>query len=124
VGLEDASKAYYLCGLLSSDPIRWKVTAYASGTQISVSAIEPLKIPTFDPGNPLHRQVAQACEAGHVAVRSREYSRAAESLRAINAVFAKMFGISDKAMKSFRRELEARYPKEWGRVEVARGSKG
>lgn len=118
VGLEDATEAYYLCGFLSSDPIRWKVTAYASETQISVSAIEPLKIPKFDLANPLHKEIAEACEAGHAAVRAQDVSRAAESLRVINAAFAKMFGISDKAMRAFRRDLETRYPKEWESVEV------
>lgn len=113
VGLEDPREAYYLCGFLSSDPVRWKVTAYASETQISVSAIEPLKIAKFDSSNVAHRQIADACEAGHAAVEAGDEARAASSLMAINGAVARMFGISERAMSSFRRDLEARYPREW-----------
>ncbi|MGD8859549.1 MAG: hypothetical protein PVI30_06020 [Myxococcales bacterium] len=45
--------------LLSSDPIRWKVVAFASSTQISANAIESLGIPPFDAASVEHLQVAE-----------------------------------------------------------------
>jgi hypothetical protein len=121
VGLEDSREAYFLCGFLSSDPVRWKVTAYASTTQISVSAIETLKIPKFDPANVVHRQIGDFCEAGHAALQAGDIARASSSLTAINGAVARIFCISNLAMSVFRQDLEGRYPSEWSAFDVNEG---
>ena len=35
------------------------------GTQVSVHVIEDIHIPPYDPGNPVHRALAEVCRDGH-----------------------------------------------------------
>jgi len=113
VGLEDESEAFYLCGVLSSDPFRWKVTAYASGTQISATAIEPLCVKLFSGSNPAHVAISQACRAGHLAVSHGDIAKADEALASLNESVAHLFGIDGRTMRLFRAELEKAHRTDW-----------
>lgn len=119
VGLDDESEAFYLCGVLSSDPFRWKVTAYASGTQISASAIEPLCVKLFSPTNPLHVEISQSCRAGHLASSHAEIGEATAALGRVNESVAKLFGVDDITMKLFRAELEQAHRTDWPQLRAA-----
>jgi hypothetical protein len=113
VGVEDEAEAFYLCGVLSSDPIRWKVTAYAAGTQISANAIEPLGVARFDQASRLHVEISQACRAGHRALSEGSTRGATEALMRINIAAASLFGVDDVGMREFRAELERVHRTDW-----------
>jgi hypothetical protein len=100
VGCAAPQEAYFLCGLLSSDPVRWCVTATMTGTQISVSAIKHLKLPAFDPGDRCHLDIAEHCQAGHRYVGAGEMDSAQKELDRINRVVAKMYGLSQRQIKA------------------------
>lgn len=65
VALEREEEAYYLCGVLSSTPVARCVRGYMNPTSISAHVLGRLRIPAYDPGNPLHREVARLCKEGH-----------------------------------------------------------
>jgi len=116
VGVADPAEAFYLCGLLSSDPIRWKVMAYVAGTQISASAIAPLAVARFDPHDDRHRTISEACRAGHIAVSTGAQAEASGALTRINRATAALFRFDDATMRSFRDEL-TRALSDWPRLE-------
>ena len=58
-------EAYYLCGVLSSTPVARCVRGYMNPTSISAHVLGRLRIPKFDAGNPVHREIAGLCQAGH-----------------------------------------------------------
>ena len=58
-------EAYYLCGVLSSTPVARCVQSYMNPTSISTHVLGKLNIPSFDPGNPLHIDIARVCKEGH-----------------------------------------------------------
>lgn len=118
VGVESESEAFYLCGILSSDPFRWKVTAYASGTQISATAIEPLGVKLFSATDPLHAEISQACRAGHVAMSHGAINDATAALAQVNAAASKLYGIDHKTMRLFRAELESAHRTDWQQLQA------
>ena len=67
IGFDEALEAYYVCGMLSSTPIRSAIESRMVGTQISASVIEHIAIPKFDANSPRHLAIADACRLGHQA---------------------------------------------------------
>ncbi|QDG52725.1 SAM-dependent DNA methyltransferase [Persicimonas caeni] len=101
IGCADEAEAYYLCGVLSSDPVRWKVLSSSTSTQISASVIEPLGIPPYDASHPDHEKMADACRTGHYFAQSGEIQKTKEALEAVNAQAARLFGLDEAAMAAF-----------------------
>jgi hypothetical protein len=65
VSFPEETPAYFLCGLLSSDPVRWRVTATMTGTQISTSVIKHLRLPPYAEADAVPRTIADCCRRGH-----------------------------------------------------------
>lgn len=65
VGTGSEEEAYYLCGLLSSTPVTACVQGYMNPTSISAHVLDKLRLPAFDPANPLHTAIAGLCREGH-----------------------------------------------------------
>ncbi|HVS35306.1 MAG TPA: N-6 DNA methylase [Gemmataceae bacterium] len=103
-------EAHYLCGLLSSDPVRWRVVSAMTGTQISTSAIKYLHLPSFRGDDPLHAEIAQWCKSGHEAVAAGELQAADAALAAVNRVVGRLYSLSTADLRCIREELARRYP--------------
>jgi hypothetical protein len=65
IGFDEPLEAYYVCGMLSSTPIRSAIESRMVGTQISASVIEHIGMLKFDPNNPHHVAIAEGCRRGH-----------------------------------------------------------
>lgn len=75
-------EAYYLCALLSSIPVTRCIQSYMNPTSISAHVLSKLRLPDFDPHNPVHLELAQLCKEGHL---SREHSSYLAQISAITA---------------------------------------
>ena len=62
---EDATEAFYVCGMLSSSPVRSFVESRMVETQIAPHVIQNLNLPRYDPESPLHKDVSRLCALGH-----------------------------------------------------------
>jgi hypothetical protein len=109
VGFEDEAEAYYLCGLLSSEAIRWRVTSSMIGTQISTSAIKHLHLPRFCAEDTTHRAIAETCRRGHVAAAAGDFKSAAAHLEATNRATAKLYALSETDRRTLRAELARKF---------------
>ncbi|CUU36913.1 MAG: N-6 DNA methylase [Fimbriimonadales bacterium] len=58
-------EAHYLCALLNSSIVALKVLAYAVSIQMDPHILERLRIPRFDPQNPVHRRLAELSARAH-----------------------------------------------------------
>lgn len=67
IGFDEPLEAYYVCGMLSSAPIRNAIESRMVGTQISASVIEHIGMLKFDANNPRHVAIAEECRQGHEA---------------------------------------------------------
>jgi hypothetical protein len=101
IGCASPDEAYFLCGLLTSSPVRWSVTATMTGTQITASAIRHLALPAYNTSDAEHRSIAQRCRDGHEAVREGELEAAEVALADIDVRVAHMYGLLAKQMRSF-----------------------
>ena len=66
-------EAYYLCALLSSAPVAQCIQSYMNPTSISAHILSKLKLPDFDPDDPLHLELAHLCMEGHKAENHTPY---------------------------------------------------
>lgn len=73
VGTDNETEAYYLCGILSSSVVADCVKSYMNPTSISAHVLDKLNIPTFDPQDERHLQIAELCRRGHGKTRLRPY---------------------------------------------------
>ncbi|WDL99056.1 hypothetical protein [Alicyclobacillus sp. ALC3] len=67
---DDEAEAYYLCGVLSSTPVRACIEQVMNPTSISAHVLDNIAIPTFDRDNPLHLRISELCYAGHALLRT------------------------------------------------------
>lgn len=65
VATDSEEEAYYLCGVLSSTPAARCVKGYMNPTSISAHVLGKLRIPKYDGGDPVHREIARLCREGH-----------------------------------------------------------
>src|SRR5258708_27449858 len=105
LAFDSEAEAYFLCGLLSSDPIRWRVVSSMTATQISTSAIKGLRLPAFSPGDPIHAGIARRCRQGHEEVRAGRRQAAAAALDAINSAVGLLYGLTPSEVLAVRRDL-------------------
>lgn len=67
VPCESAAEARYLAAVLNSRPAREFVESYAVRIQISTHVLRNLRVPKFDPRNPVHVQLANEVDARRTA---------------------------------------------------------
>ena len=109
IGIGSEAEAYYLCGVLSSDPIRWKVISSSTSTQISASIIEPIGIPRYDCDDPAHGEISDACHKGHLAMTENAREEARSCLERINAHVAQLFELDGESMGAFAAALSSKF---------------
>ena len=102
ISVRDSSEAYYLCGLLSSSPIRWQIAAQSGGRQMSASCIESIRIPMFQPANGAHRRIADFCKRGHELRASDSNAKVAPFIEEIDQCVAQMYGWSQRELAAFQ----------------------
>lgn len=97
VATDCREEAYYLCGVLSSSPVRYCVACYMNPTSISAHVLDKLRIPAYDPADALHRRIAALCEDGH---RAADAVRRAAVQRALDAAVAGLYGIPEPLLQT------------------------
>ena len=104
VGTNCREEAYYLCGILSSAPVRCCVTCYMNPTSISAHVLDKLYIPAFDPTNSRHLSIAALCEEGHRASDLRCQDAVQQQL---DRAVAELYSLTAADLDAVRAMLEA-----------------
>lgn len=104
VGTNCREEAYYLCGILSSAPVRCCVTCYMNPTSISAHVLDKLYIPAFDPTNSRHLSIAALCEEGHRASDLRCQDAVQQQL---DRTVADLYSLTAADLDAVRAMLEA-----------------
>ena len=104
VGTNCREEAYYLCGILSSAPVRCCVTCYMNPTSISAHVLDKLYIPAFDPTNSRHLSIAALCEEGHRASDPRCQDAVQQQL---DRAVADLYSLTAADLDAVRAMLEA-----------------
>ncbi len=104
VGTNCREEAYYLCGILSSAPVRCCVTCYMNPTSISAHVLDKLYIPVFAPTNSRHLSIAALCEEGHRASDPRCQDAVQQQL---DRAVADLYSLTAADLDAVRAMLEA-----------------
>lgn len=96
VGTDCKEEAYYLCGVLSSSPVKYCVKCYMNPTSISAHVLDKLNIPKYDHTNDYHQEIAALCEAGHQAGAPEQRAALQSEL---DRAIGRLYGIPDEAIR-------------------------
>jgi hypothetical protein len=111
---ESAIEAHFFCAFLNSSAVRF---AYASHgyKHVSMAFVQHIRIPRFDPANPVHRRLAALSMRAHrVAKRGKGAHKAAKRGKArvlgqiearIDQVAARVWGLSRAELKEIQQTL-------------------
>jgi hypothetical protein len=91
IGCEDSGEAYFVCGVLSSSVVRASIEARMVSTQIAPYLIEGIRIPKWNPGNYLHREISSACREGHGGA-----DLIANVMPKVDALASELFGLKQR----------------------------
>jgi hypothetical protein len=98
-------EAHYLCATLNSSPIRLAVRGLFVETQIAPHVIERLRIPRFDPKNPVHLRLAELSMQAHEAAKVGDEIRLREIETEIDLCAAKLWELGDDELRSIQQSL-------------------
>jgi hypothetical protein len=101
----DENEAHYLCATLNSSPIRLAVRGFFVETQIAPHVVERLRIPRFDPNNPVHLRLAELSEQAHGAAKVGDENRLREIEAEIDRWAARLWGLSDDELREIQRSF-------------------
>ena len=97
-------EAHYLCAALNSSPVRLGVQAYIV-LHPDPHILEHIRIPCFDPKNPVHLRLAELSEQAHEAAKVGDEMRLREIEAEIDRWAAKLWDLSDDELREIQQSL-------------------
>ena len=97
-------EAHYLCAALNSSPARLGVQAYIV-LHPDPHILEHIRIPRFDPNNPVHSRLAELSEQAHGAAKVGDENRLREIEAEIDRWAAKLWGLTDDELRDIQQGL-------------------
>jgi len=98
-------EACFVCACLNSSVGQMVAVSYAVEIQMTPHILEHIRIPRFDPGNPVHIRLAALSKEAHAAAARGD----AQGLRAIEAeldrVAAQVWGLSAEELQAVQESL-------------------
>ncbi|MEM2592059.1 MAG: hypothetical protein QXI60_05680, partial [Thermofilaceae archaeon] len=115
VGCSDSAEVHYIAALVNSLPFQFAAASYSQegGKSMgSMHILEHIRIPRYDPSNPVHRRLAELSEAAHEAARQGEEAKLREIEAEIDRQAAKLWDLTDEELRAIQqslRELERQF---------------
>jgi hypothetical protein len=109
VACENQQEAHYLCALINSTPLNFAARAYSQAGGKSFGdphILENIRIPRFDPQNPLHQRLAELSEEAHSAALRDDDKRIREIEGEIDRLAAEIWGLSEEELREIQRNLK------------------
>jgi hypothetical protein len=97
-------EAHYLCAALNSSPVRLGVQAYIV-LHPDPHILEHIRIPRFDPNNPVHCRLAELSMQAHEAARIGDEMRLREIEAEIDRWAAKLWNLTDDELRDIQQSL-------------------
>jgi hypothetical protein len=105
VACTSAEEAHYLCATLNSSPIRLAVRGFFVETQIAPHVIGRLCISRYNPGNSVHRRLAELSQAAHQAARREDAAELARIEAEIDHRAAQLWNLSENELREIQQSL-------------------
>jgi len=113
VPLKDRDEAYYLSGVLNSSITLLAIASYTYELRQETHITRYIKIPKFDPSNPLHRKISDLSKKAHE-ITKKIYEEKREELKEdlmkieneIDDIVAKLYEITDEELYEIKKCLK------------------
>jgi len=108
VECSSANEAHYICALVNSSPFQFAAISYSQegGKSMgSMHILEHIRIPRFDPKNPVHLRLEELSKQAHEAARIGDEMRLREIEAEIDRQAAKLWGLSDDELREIQQSL-------------------
>jgi hypothetical protein len=102
------NEAHHICALVNSSPFQLAAISYSQegGKSMgSVHILEHIRIPRFDPNNPVHLRLAELSEQAHEAAKVGDENRLWEIEAEIDGGTAKLWGLSENELQEIQQSL-------------------
>ena len=80
VSFDTENEAHYLCGVLNSEIIEQIIQGYTIDTNRGTDVVKNIRIPQFNPTNPLHTEISDISLSCHTAYKNNNF----ELIRTLN----------------------------------------
>ncbi len=105
VPLKQMQEAHYLCAMLNASPSDLVVRCYTVSTQMSTHVLEHVRIPKFDPKDPVHQRLAELSLACHEATARGDSETVRAHEAEIDRLAAQLWGITDDELAAIQAAL-------------------
>ncbi len=102
---KDCNEANYICALLNSSPCRLAVHAYIV-LHPDPHILDHIRIPRYDPNNPVHRELADLSRHAHIIVARGDTARLKQIEKKIDELAAQVWGLTEPEMDAIRHSLQ------------------
>jgi SAM-dependent methyltransferase len=101
----DGTEANYICALINSSPCRLAAQAYIV-LHPDPHILDHIRIPRYDPNNPVHRELADLSRQAHVIVARGDTARLGQVEKKIDELAAQVWGLTESEMDAIRQSLQ------------------
>jgi len=105
VDCSSKDEAHFVCACLNSSLSQMVVVSYAVEIQMDPHILEHIRIPRFDPKNPVHRRLAELSMQAHEAAKKGDVRRLRQIEEAVDKAAARLWGLTDAELQEIRRSL-------------------
>jgi SAM-dependent methyltransferase len=108
VECSSANEAHYICALVNSSPFQFAAISYSQegGKSMgSMHILEHIRIPRFDPKNPVHLRLAELSKQAHEAAKVGDEMRLREIEAEIDLWAAKLWNLTDDELRDIQQSL-------------------
>ncbi len=113
IPLNSKDEAYYVSAILNSSIISLTISAHAIETTIDPRVVEHIRIPKFDPNNPIHQKLSELSQKAHE-IAKEIYEKKKDELKPglqkiegeIDKLVAQLYGITNEELKEIKNCLK------------------
>jgi len=102
---ENEREAHFVCACLNSRIGQFATLSYAVDIQMGPHILERIRIPRFDPKNPVHLRLAELSEQAHGAAKAGDADRLRKLEAEVDLEAAKLWGLSEEELREIQRSL-------------------
>ena len=109
VSCKSELEAHYIAALVNSAPFQFAASSYSQegGKSMgSMHVLENIRIPKYDPTDPVHQALAEASKDAHEAAAHGGEARLREIEERVDTLAGELWGLTDKELAEIRRSLK------------------
>ncbi|GBC82945.1 hypothetical protein HRbin10_02083 [bacterium HR10] len=106
VDCQSEPEAHFVCACLNSAIGQFVAQSYAVEIQMDPHILEHIRIPRYDPSDPVHRRLAELSQAAHEATKAEDEARLCQIEAEIDREAAKLWGLTEEELREIQRSLQ------------------